>query len=576
MTIQHNSNTPILTVIVPVYNTHDTLERCLKSLMNQTLIDMEIICIDDGSTDDSLSVMYAFEKKDPRIRLLQHKKNLGLLQARLNGIRNAQGRYIAFLDSDDYVSEDFYRGLIWQAVNSDSDIVAGRIVHVATDGVHYVQNLCECLFPHLLEGPELYRQYWKQQGLCFNWHIVINKIYRKDLFIQSLDFLSELNHHVVMLEDFILSSIVLSFAKKMTTFSFGCYFYTHESGVTSNPGASIEKLQKNISDVGISFEIVKNFLIKTLRYRAVSFYYRSWENRYFRYWSDNIINSNLSEDERKKASNLLCGIFHKKHICPSSHMDNMYYRYTSIWDSGYEDLSNQISNAPAICIDMSVIYEGGLIRKSIANLLVLCAYRKIPIALYNPNEEAIPFKLESQFKLLTGVKAKHLNTLDFQVNEMILLTSKNSVTYPNKINVYLYPEAKETWVSFLAAAQAAGSGNSCDFTLSSPSFLLNAPNKITEILFENPYSTAPAKSCFYKMCIDIEKNARAFDSSKCIEILKWVRLFKNIVKKNDNFYARLLVQEDAKKIKKLFYFVAYDRSLLWRRIITKIHGSHNN
>lgn len=99
--------TPILSVIVPVYNVEAYLERCVDSLRGQTLKEIEILLIDDGSTDKSGSLCDKLAKKDDRIRAV-HKENAGQGFARNEGLNIAQGKYVAFVDSDDYMETDVY------------------------------------------------------------------------------------------------------------------------------------------------------------------------------------------------------------------------------------------------------------------------------------------------------------------------------------------------------------------------------------------------------------------------------------------------------------------------------------
>ena len=115
-----------ISIIVPVYNVEKFLPRCLDSLINQTLKDIEIVCINDGSTDKSLDILKKYAQKDNRIFILE-QENLGLSIARNNGMKIAHGEYIGFTDSDDWVDLDFYEKLYNAAKKSDADIAAGGI-----------------------------------------------------------------------------------------------------------------------------------------------------------------------------------------------------------------------------------------------------------------------------------------------------------------------------------------------------------------------------------------------------------------------------------------------------------------
>ena len=116
-----------VSVIIPVYNVEKYLERCLESLVNQTLKDIEIICVNDGSTDNSLKILEEFAKKDERIKIF-NRENKGQSAARNFGIEHANGEYIGYVDSDDWVDLDFYEKLYNAAVKYDADIVAADFV----------------------------------------------------------------------------------------------------------------------------------------------------------------------------------------------------------------------------------------------------------------------------------------------------------------------------------------------------------------------------------------------------------------------------------------------------------------
>ena len=120
---------PAISVIVPVYNTQKFLEKCLESIINQTFKDIEIICINDGSTDNSMSILNDYSEKDSRIKII-NQKNAGLSCARNTGINNAKGEYIGFVDSDDWIDLDFFEKLYNAAKNYDADIASAGIKRV--------------------------------------------------------------------------------------------------------------------------------------------------------------------------------------------------------------------------------------------------------------------------------------------------------------------------------------------------------------------------------------------------------------------------------------------------------------
>lgn len=116
-----------ISVIIPVYNTEKYLRRCLDSVCNQTLSDIEIICINDCSTDNSLEILQEYSAKDERIKVIDFKENKGAAVARNIGIDEAQGEYIGFVDSDDFVDLDFYEKLYNKAIETGADVVKGNV-----------------------------------------------------------------------------------------------------------------------------------------------------------------------------------------------------------------------------------------------------------------------------------------------------------------------------------------------------------------------------------------------------------------------------------------------------------------
>ena len=119
----------MISIIIPVYNSDKYLKRCINSILKQTFIDLEIILVDDGSTDNSLKICEAYQKQDDRIRVI-HKENGGSTSARKAGVQIARGEYIAFVDSDDWIEEIFFERLYDEAKIHKTDIVASGCVKI--------------------------------------------------------------------------------------------------------------------------------------------------------------------------------------------------------------------------------------------------------------------------------------------------------------------------------------------------------------------------------------------------------------------------------------------------------------
>lgn len=115
-----------ISVIIPVYNVENYLKECLDSVCKQTLTDIEIICIDDGSTDNSLDILKEYASKDSRIKIIT-KENGGQATARNLGIKEAQGEYVAFVDSDDFIESDMFEKLYVKAKENNLDMAMCKI-----------------------------------------------------------------------------------------------------------------------------------------------------------------------------------------------------------------------------------------------------------------------------------------------------------------------------------------------------------------------------------------------------------------------------------------------------------------
>lgn len=128
---------PKVSIIVPVYNVEKYLERCINSLTNQSLKDIEIILVDDSSTDSSLEICQKKALEDSRIKVI-HKQNEGAGRARNTALEVANGKYIGFVDSDDYIREDMFKTLYEKAEKYNSDLVMSGVLFV--DGNMFCQD----------------------------------------------------------------------------------------------------------------------------------------------------------------------------------------------------------------------------------------------------------------------------------------------------------------------------------------------------------------------------------------------------------------------------------------------------
>ena len=121
--IKNSSSLPKISVVIPVYNSEKTITYCIRSVQNQKMSDIEIILVDDYSTDNSTNLIRKFQKNDKRIKLIRNKKNRGTLYSRSVGVLNSRGKYIMHLDNDDLFINDILLKSYEEAEISNVEII---------------------------------------------------------------------------------------------------------------------------------------------------------------------------------------------------------------------------------------------------------------------------------------------------------------------------------------------------------------------------------------------------------------------------------------------------------------------
>lgn len=168
---------PLISVVVPVYQVEAYLSRCVESLRAQTYEHLEIILVDDGSPDACPGICDAYAGKDPRIRVI-HQENAGLSGARNAGIGAARGEYLAFVDSDDYVSADFIRVLYELIRKTGCAVSQCRFAYVRGEAPGAEEDEAYQIY----RGEQLMEQLYGPEEEATNFVVAWNKLYRRDLF----------------------------------------------------------------------------------------------------------------------------------------------------------------------------------------------------------------------------------------------------------------------------------------------------------------------------------------------------------------------------------------------------------
>ena len=224
---------PKVSIIVPVYNVEKFLDRCLNSLINQTLKEIEIICINDGSVDNSLQILENFAKQDSRITIL-NQENHGLSDARNKGLEKACGKYLGFVDSDDWVDLNYFEKLYTAAEKYNCDMAVSGIIrlhkwnkkfHLKFEEEKVADNTDEKF--EICDVPEL----------SYVW----NKIYKRESFMsKNLRF-----EEGIFFEDVIMTPKILYSLGKLVTVPDTYYYYWR------NPNSTVTKRTDKVNNDSI-------------------------------------------------------------------------------------------------------------------------------------------------------------------------------------------------------------------------------------------------------------------------------------------------------------------------------------
>lgn len=232
---------PKISVILPVYNVAQYLDRCIKSLLNQTFKDLEFIFVDDYSPDDSVEIIQKYN--DPRIKIIRHPVNLYTAEARNTGVNAAQGEYIAFVDPDDYIDPTFFEILYNLAKQTGADIAKGIFRYKPSNRLVNNNNIIKI---------SKYR---------FN-TAIWSAIYKKTLFSKP-----DVKFYVdTMVCQFLLSH----YANKIATTDKAIYNYVVREGSCVNTEFSPEKWRKlNIRGAKLIFDFMNKLNLNDIAYNIV-------------------------------------------------------------------------------------------------------------------------------------------------------------------------------------------------------------------------------------------------------------------------------------------------------------------
>lgn len=248
----------MISIIVPIYNIAAYLDQCIESILGQTYTDLEIILVDDGSTDGCYQICEEYRQKDSRI-VLVHKENGGLVSARKAGLRVASGEYIAWVDGDDWIEPDMYERMYGELIRQNADVVmcgryedtgkAGKeVFHGVLEGRYGKQELMRHIYPKMIAGGEF-----------FEWKIfpsLWDKLFHREMMER---FLPEVDERITMGEDAACVYPALLHADSIYVMRECLYHYRQ---TTSSMVKTVQDHEKEREQLGVLYSSVNRVFEK--------------------------------------------------------------------------------------------------------------------------------------------------------------------------------------------------------------------------------------------------------------------------------------------------------------------------
>lgn len=229
----------VLSIIIPIYNCEKYIERCVKSIMNNTNRDIECILVDDGSIDSSFEICKKLQTRDERIKVF-HTENKGVSSARNVGLENARGRYVTFVDADDYLDENAINLILGKIYKNNPDCICYGIQRVyddkRTEHIKYMKS-------SLNEGFIKYAPYY---------YSVCNKVFRRGLILNNG---IKFDYGITVCEDMLFSFKMLALSSKIIYINDDLYNYYTNSMSVSNIGTN----DKRLDDYRVVASLLEDF-----------------------------------------------------------------------------------------------------------------------------------------------------------------------------------------------------------------------------------------------------------------------------------------------------------------------------
>lgn len=276
-----------ISIIVPVYNLESYLPKCINSILNQTFTNIELILVNDGSTDRSGTICDYYMKQDQRVKVV-HKENGGVASARNAGLEIAQGHYIGFVDNDDYINEYMFEILYYYAIQSEAHITVCDYIKVGDTQSHIPERLNSNYDIHSYDNMEALDQLYTANRTTFV--VPWNKLYKRQRFHQVQYKLGNIH------DDETVAHELLYYSEKTTYIQIGLYYCGQREGSQTDVSAPCHV---NVLDAIYAFKerelFFRNKKLHDLHERSV----KQFMERFFWYYF--LVKENVEEADHHLA-----------------------------------------------------------------------------------------------------------------------------------------------------------------------------------------------------------------------------------------------------------------------------------
>ena len=284
-----------VSVIVPVYNVEKYLEKCLSSLVNQTLEEIEIIVVNDGTKDNSQTIIDKYVKEYPKKVKGYIKENGGLSSARNYGLRFAKGEYIGFVDSDDYVELDMFEKMHNKAINNNYDIVVCDTIEVDENNGNKVYKKSNLNYSnndvknYLISPPMACTRLYKR--------FIFDELkFEKGIFYEDLNLIPSL----------VLKTVNIGFVEE------GLYYYLQRSGSIMKQQLFNDKLLDIFKVLKNNYDLLNDKYSKEVEYMYITHLLRTTTMRFLNYKDSKKYLEKINEEIKNKYPNWRKNKYYKK------------------------------------------------------------------------------------------------------------------------------------------------------------------------------------------------------------------------------------------------------------------------